>query len=290
MHAKNPIKIIECPRDAMQGYEVHFKTTDKINYINQLLKVGFDVLDCASFVSPKAIPQMADSEEVIKELDLANTNTKLLSIVANARGAEKAASLAPISFLGYPFSISETFQLRNTNKTITESLLVLKEINQIANEGKKELVVYLSMGFGNPYNEAWSKELAAHWVAELAGLGIKIISLSDTVGSAATADISYIFDHLINKYPDIEFGAHLHCKPYEWRQKLEAAYKGGCCRFDGAIRGFGGCPMATDVLTGNMPTEGIISLFKEEINPDFSYVNFDKSLIAADKLFRTIEH
>jgi len=282
---KQPIKIIECPRDAMQGYSTHFSTNQKVEYVQKLLSVGFDILDCASFVSPKAIPQMADSSEVIKALDLSKTNTQLLAIVANIRGAQDAVLHDKISFLGYPFSISETFQKRNTNKTIEESLNELEEIMRIANASSKSTVVYLSMGFGNPYGEDWSIDLVEHWVEKLIAIGTTCISLSDTVGTAKLKDLTEIFNTLIVKYPKIEFGAHLHCKPYEWNEKIEAAYNGGCRRFDGALRGFGGCPMAANNLTGNMPTEGIVSYFKSQLSAQFSYTNFDDALLAADKLF-----
>lgn len=268
----------------MQGYKTLFKTEDKIAYINQLLKVGFDVLDCVSFVSPKAIPQMADSSDVLKGIDNKN-GTKLLGIIANQRGAENAASEEKLDILGYPFSISETFQKRNTNKSIAQSIEVLNDIHKISQTANKELVVYLSMGFGNPYHEEWNIELVKHYIAILSDLGIKTISLSDTIGCATEKDINAIFSSIIPQYESIEFGAHLHCKPYEWKDKLEAAYDGGCKRFDGAIRGFGGCPMAEDDLTGNMQTESIVSLFKKEMNSSFSLPQFDNSLRAADRLF-----
>ncbi len=278
-----PIKIIECPRDAMQGYSKIFSTEAKIEYLNNLLDVGFDVLDCASFVSPKAIPQMADSHNVLAGLK--DSSTELLSIIANTRGAENAVKESRIEFLGYPFSISETFQKRNTNKSIAESLEVLQDIQKITLDAEKQLVVYLSMGFGNPYGEEWNLDLVLDWVAKLSDLGVQVISLSDTIGSASTSDIETIFKTVIPSYKQIEFGAHLHCKPYEWKEKLEAAYAGGCNRFDGAIRGFGGCPMAEDDLTGNMQTESIVSLFKDKLQPNFSFSAFDNSLRNADRLF-----
>lgn len=278
-----PIKIIECPRDAMQGYSKIFSTEAKIEYLNNLLDVGFDVLDCASFVSPKAIPQMADSHNVLAGLK--DSSTELLSIIANTRGAENAVKESRIEFLGYPFSISETFQKRNTNKSIAESLEVLQDIQKITQDAEKQLVVYLSMGFGNPYGEEWNLDLVLDWVAKLSDLGVQVISLSDTIGSASTSDIETIFKTVIPSYKQIEFGAHLHCKPYEWKEKLEAAYAGGCNRFDGAIRGFGGCPMAEDDLTGNMQTESIVSLYKDKLQPNFSFSAFDNSLRNADRLF-----
>ena len=248
-----------------------------------MLKVGFDVLDCASFASPKAIPQMADSSEVLAELN--PSETQLLAIIANVRGAENAVNEDKLHFLGYPFSISEAFQKRNTNKSIAQSIEVLKSIEEISSTAGKKLVVYLSMGFGNPYGEEWSLDIVKNRVNQLAEMGIEIISLSDTVGSASKEDLEQIFKELTPMYPHIEFGAHLHCKPYEWKEKLEAAYNGGCNRFDGAIRGFGGCPMAEDDLTGNMQTESIISLFKNQLKASFSYKEFDQSLRAADVLF-----
>lgn len=268
----------------MQGYKTIFKTEDKIHYLNQLLKVGFDVLDCVSFVSPKAIPQMADSSEVLKGIDT-NSNTPLLGIVANMRGAENAVKEDKLDFLGYPFSISETFQKRNTNKSIAESVDIVKDIYGLIEGSAKKLVVYLSMGFGNPYGEKWDAHLVEQYVSILADIGVEYISLSDTIGCAKESDLESIFKSIIPKHTQIEFGAHLHCKPYEWKDKLEAAYEGGCRKFDGAIRGFGGCPMAADDLTGNMQTESIVSLFKNEMNPAFSFPAFDQSLRAADKLF-----
>ena len=257
------IKIIECPRDAMQGIHEFIPTAQKIKYLNSLLKVGFDTLDFGSFVSPKAIPQMRDTAEVLAGLNLSETKTKLLAIVANKRGAEAAAQYPEIDFLGFPFSISETFQMRNTNATIEASLERVKVIQDICLKNNKELVVYISMGFGNPYGDEWNAEIVQHWTEVLHGLDIKILSLSDTVGVANPDTIAYIFSNLIEKYPTIEFGAHLHTTPDTWREKVVAAYENGCRRFDGALKGFGGCPMAKDDLTGNMPTENMIGYFNE---------------------------
>ena len=257
------VKIIECPRDAMQGLKDFIPTASKARYINQLLRVGFDSIDFGSFVSPKAIPQMRDTAAVLSQLDLGNNNTKLLAIVANQRGAEDATQFDEITYLGYPFSISETFQLRNTNATIEESLARVNEIQDICLRANKELVIYISMGFGNPYGDPWNVEIAQKWVDELYTLGIKIFQLSDTIGVATPQSISYLFSDLIPAYPDIEFGAHLHTLPHTWREKMVAAYESGCRRFDGAIRGFGGCPMAKDDLTGNMPTENMVEYFIE---------------------------
>ncbi len=256
------VKIIECPRDAMQGITSHFIATEtKISYINALLKVDFDTIDFGSFVSPKAIPQMRDTAEVLAGLDLSRTKSKLLAIVANVRGAEDACQFEQINYLGYPFSISEIFQMRNTGKTIQESLQILEELLQLADKSNKEVVAYLSMGFGNPYGDPWNVDIVANWTEILSKIGVKILSLSDTVGVADGDIISYLFRNLIPLYPKIEFGAHLHTNPNAWFEKVDAAFQAGCYRFDGAIKGFGGCPMATDELTGNMPTEKLISYF-----------------------------
>ena len=256
------IKIIECPRDAMQGIKSHFiPSTDKARYINALIKVGFDTIDFGSFVSPRAIPQMRDTAEVLSMLDLQSTSSKLLAIVANVRGADAACHFEEIDYLGFPFSISENFQMRNTGKTIAQSLLALEEILNLAIKNNKEVVAYLSMGFGNPYGDPWNVDIVSEWTDVLARLGVKILSLSDTVGVAKGKTISYLFEHLIPMYPNIEFGAHLHTHPDSWHEKVDAAYKAGCFRFDGAIKGFGGCPMAKDELTGNMPTEKLLSYF-----------------------------
>jgi len=256
------VKIIECPRDAMQGIKSHFIPTEKkALYINSLLKVGFDTIDFGSFVSPKAIPQMRDTEAVLSRLELSNTKSKLLAIIANIRGANDASQFEEINYLGYPFSISENFQMRNTHKTITESISTLEAVLNIADKSKKEVVVYLSMGFGNPYGDPWNIEIVGQWIEKLSNLGIKILSLSDTIGSSTPDVIDYLFSNLIPLYPEIEFGAHLHTTPDKWHEKVDAAFKAGCNRFDGAIKGFGGCPMAKDELTGNMPTEKLLSYF-----------------------------
>jgi len=259
------IKLIECPRDAMQGLKEFIPTETKSAYINQLLLAGFDTIDFGSFVSPKAIPQMRDTAEVLSQLNLSNTESKLLAIVANQRGAEDAAQFPEISYLGYPFSISETFQIRNTNATIEESLVRVEEIQDICLRSKKELVVYISMGFGNPYGDPWNAEIVVKWVDRLSEMGIRILQLSDTIGVSNPASITYLFKNLIPYYmpKGIEIGAHLHTEPHNWREKIEAAWQSGCSRFDGAIKGFGGCPMAKDDLTGNMPTENMVHFFKE---------------------------
>ncbi len=260
-------KIIECPRDAMQGLTQWVPTELKIQYLQTLLQANFDTLDCVSFVSPKAIPQMKDSSEVIQNLDISNTQTKLLAIIANIKGAEQAASFAPkITYQGFPFSISEQFQLRNTNKTIEESWVQLKEIQNIVQNAGQTLVVYLSMAFGNPYGEEWNLNILKKWTDKMATIGIKILALSDTIGSANPTDIIQIFRELIPNYPQIEFGAHFHALPNDWKSKLEAAYQAGCRRFDGAWKGYGGCPMAKNELTGNIATENIIQFLQEKEN------------------------
>ncbi len=270
------VKLIECPRDAMQGLKDFIPTDIKAKYINQLLQVGFDSLDFGSFVSPKAIPQMRDTGEVLTQLDLCHTTTKLLAIVANQRGAQDAAVFEEISYLGYPFSVSETFQLRNTNATIEESLERVEEIQHICLQTNKKLVLYISMGFGNPYGDPWNVRIVQSWVERLANAGITIFQLSDTIGVATPESISYLFHDLIPAYPNLEFGAHFHTTPSSWQEKIAAAYKNGCRRFDGAIRGFGGCPMAKDDLTGNMPTENMVQYFldkKEEMKLDLTQFN-----------------
>jgi hydroxymethylglutaryl-CoA lyase len=280
------IKIIECPRDAMQGIKTFIPTELKANYIQSLLRVGFDTLDFGSFVSPKAIPQMRDTKEVLDKLDLSCTRTKLLSIVANLRGAEMACSIDSIDYLGFPFSISENFQMRNTHKTISESEIVLKDILEITQKSNKKLVVYMSMAFGNPYGDPWDVEIVGEWADRLQSMGVEILSLSDTIGSSKPESISYLFSNLIPKFPHIEFGAHLHTHPNSWYEKLNAAYKAGCYRFDGAIQGFGGCPMASDSLTGNMPTEKIISYFNSEnIDTQIDILPFESAHNSASKLF-----
>lgn len=260
----NKIKLIECPRDAMQGIKDFIPTEKKIQYIQSLLRCGFDTIDFGSFVSPKAIPQMVDTKEVLANLDLSKTNSKLLAIVANVRGAQDAVQHPEIDYLGYPFSISENFQMRNTHKTIDESIIALDAILNIAQKANKKVVAYLSMGFGNPYGDPWNVEIVGDWTEKLSKMGVKILSLSDTVGSSTPEVIDYLFSNLIPEYPEIEFGAHLHTTPDKWFEKVNAAYKAGCNRFDGAIKGYGGCPMAKDDLTGNMPTEKLLSYFTAE--------------------------
>ncbi len=280
------VKIIECPRDAMQGMHDYIPAESKARYINQLLKVGFETIDFGSFVSPKAIPQMRDTAEVLAMLDLKNTNSKLLSIVANVRGAEQAVEFEEIDFLGYPFSISETFQMRNTNSTIEESLEVLQEMQNLAVKHNKQMVVYLSMGFGNPYGDMWNVDICAKWVEKMNAMDVNIIALSDTIGIANPESITYLFSKLTPAYPDVEIGAHFHTKPTEWKEKINAAYNAGCRRFDAAIKGYGGCPMAKDDLTGNMPTENLLYFFDEQnIELDLDELAFIKALTIANEIF-----
>ena len=280
------VKLIECPRDAMQGIKAFIPTELKVKYIQSLLGCGFDTIDFGSFVSPKAIPQMVDTAEVLSQLDLTKTNSKLLAIVANVRGAMDAAEHEEINYLGYPFSISENFQMRNTHKTIEESVQTLKSILEIANSSNKEVVTYISMGFGNPYGDPWNLEIVGEWTERLAEMGAKILSLSDTVGTSNPETIDYLFSNLIPKYPEIEFGAHLHTTPTKWHEKVDASYKAGCRRFDGAIQGFGGCPMAKDELTGNMPTEKMLSYFTaEKVISNVNAMVFEASYNKATALF-----
>lgn len=270
----------------MQGLTRFVPTDRKASYINTLLKVGFDTIDFGSFVSPKAIPQMRDTAEVLGKLDLASTKTKLLAIVANQRGAIEAAGLTAITYLGYPFSVSQTFQIRNTNATIEESLERVKDIQEICIQNSKKLVVYLSMGFGNPYGDPWNVDIVQRWVDTLADLDIKILALSDTIGVSNPDSISYLFSNLIPPYPDVEFGAHLHTTPRTWYEKIHAAYESGCRRFDCTIRGYGGCPMARDELTGNMATENLIEYFKmHQIAHEIDENAFISSMRAAIDVF-----
>ena len=263
---KIPI-LIECPRDAMQGIKNWIPTEAKIKYIQSLLSVGFDVLDVGSFVSPKAIPQMKDTAVVIENIDFSESKSELLVIVANLRGALEAVKYDAITYIGFPLSVSENFQMRNTHKTQQESLFLLDQLIEVCNNSGKKLVLYLSMGFGNPYGDPWSVEIVTNWIDLLVQKGIQIISLSDTVGSAKTNDISEIFKAAINRYSEIEIGAHFHTQPEKAFSKIKAAHEAGCNRFDGAIKGFGGCPMAADNLTGNMPSEKLISYFNQQKIP-----------------------
>ena len=261
---KSEIKLIECPRDAMQGWPHFIPTQKKIEYINTLLKVGYDTIDFGSFVSPKAIPQMADTKEVIRNLELGIEGTKLLAIIANERGAQDAVVFEEINYLGFPFSVSETFQKRNTNSSIAESLVRVEEIQNLCVKNRKELVVYISMGFGNPYGDVYNEEIVFDWVNKLVDMDIKIISLADTVGLASKEQVYSITKYLIDLLPETEIGVHLHSTPTNWKEKIDAALQAGCKRFDGALKGIGGCPMADDELVGNMDTELMIPYFQEK--------------------------
>ena len=280
------IKIIECPRDAMQGWKNFIPTGKKIEYINSLLEIGFDTIDFGSFVSPKAIPQMADTKEVLKGLRFSTTRSKLLAIVANVRGAEEASAYHEITYLGFPFSVSETFQQRNTNSSIAESLTRVEEIQNICTKNNKRLVIYISMGFGNPYGDMYSEEIVFSWVNKIVERGIKTISLADTVGLAKPEQVYSMTKYLIKQLPGVEIGAHLHSRPDNWKEKLDAALNAGCKRFDGALKGFGGCPMANDDLVGNMRTEWMIDYFKrKELSNDFNADALAKSLQLASEIF-----
>ena len=284
--SNSTIKLIECPRDAMQGWKTSIPTGDKIRYINALLQVGFDTIDCGSFVSPKAIPQMADTKEVIPQLETRNSKSKLLVIVANARGAQEAASYEQISYLGFPFSVSETFQLRNTNSFIKESFSRVEEIQEICVRNNKELVIYISMGFGNPYGDPYSEQIVFDWVNRISSIGVKIISLADTVGVATSEQVFAITDYLVQKMPGVEIGVHLHSSPGNWKEKVDAALKAGCNRFDGALKGIGGCPMANDELVGNINTELMIPYFENKrILNEINKQALQESLQIATQIF-----
>jgi hydroxymethylglutaryl-CoA lyase len=280
------IKLIECPRDAMQGWKNLIPTEKKIEYINSLLKVGFDTIDFGSFVSAKAIPQMADTAELVRSLESGVGKTKLLAIVANQRGAEEASVFDQITYLGFPFSVSETFQQRNTNSSIEESLNRVEEIQRLCINKNKKLVIYISMAFGNPYNDLYDEDIVFNWVEKLVELDIEIISLADTVGVAAPEQVYDMTSYLVESLPATEIGVHLHSTSENWHQKLEAAVKGGCKRFDGALKGIGGCPMANDDLVGNMNTEWMISYFeKNNIATDFNKEALAESLRIAGEIF-----
>lgn len=283
------LKIVECPRDAMQGMDAFIPTHRKIEYINKLLKVGFDTIDFGSFVSAKAIPQMADTAGVLENLDLTNSRSKLLAIVANRRGAEEASLHPAISYLGFPLSISETFQKRNTNTSIPEALNTLSEIKEICERSHKKLVTYISMGFGNPYGDPYEADLVGQFVDILITLGSDVISLADTIGAAESASIESLFKSVSAKFPHAEIGVHLHSRPDTSHAKIEAAWRGGCRRFDGALRGFGGCPMASDELVGNVATETIVSFLEEKTSLALDKKSFAEALAFADKVFRSGE-
>ena len=269
----------------MQGIREFIPTDTKIAYAQALLAVGFDTLDVGSFVSPKAIPQMADTADVLAGLDRADTPTRLLAIVANRRGAEAACAQPSVDYLGYPFSVSETFQVRNTNATIDESFGRLELIRRLATDAGKELVVYLSMGFGNPYGDPWNVQIVAQYAEQLAERGARILQLSDTIGVSTPASIEYLFANLVPRLPEVEFGAHLHTTPATWREKVDAAYRAGCRRFDGALRGYGGCPMARDELTGNMPTENIVAYLDEHTPTGLDYAALRRALALLPNVF-----
>lgn len=280
------MKLIECPRDAMQGMEHFIPTTQKSAYINQLLRVGFDTIDFGSFVSPKAIPQMKDTAEVLSQLTLGSSASKLLAIVANLRGASDAAAFEEISYLGFPLSISETFQQRNTNKSIVEALNDVSDIQDLCVARNKTLVTYISMGFGNPYNDPYDVEVVGKFVDILSTLGVTIISLADTIGVSKPDQIRYLFTTLNEQFPGVELGAHLHSNPATAREKIAAAYESGCRRFDGAIKGFGGCPMADDKLVGNIATETIVQYLGEKKDlPPLDMKAFADSVAMADSIF-----
>jgi len=287
LHTSHPsVKLVECPRDAMQGIHEFIPTDLKIKYLNQLLKVGFDTLDFGSFVSPKAIPQMRDTAEVLAGLELDNVSTKLLAIIANLRGAQDACQHQEIAYLGFPLSLSETFQQRNTNKTIAEAFEELKQIQELVVRNGKILVVYLSMGFGNPYGDPYDEAYLAEFVSKLKAFGVTIICPSDTIGVSAPDNITALFSSLIKNFPGIEFGAHLHSNPLTAEEKLQAAFQAGCRRFDGAIRGFGGCPMAKDELTGNMATEKIITYLESlSIDLKLNKSAFEEAMNLSAKVF-----
>ena len=281
------IHLVECSRDAMQGWKVFIPTGRKIQYINALLRVGFDTIDFGSFVSAKAIPQMADTREVLAQLDMSNTRSRLLAIIANIRGAEEAVLFDQISYLGFPFSISPTFQRRNANSSVEASFDNLGKMMEICSGKNKELVVYISMGFGNPYGDPYAEQLVYDWVERIAAMGIRIISVADTVGIAEPEQINRITRHLVDAFPGTQIGVHLHSTPNNREAKIKAALDAGCTRFDGALKGVGGCPMADDVLVGNMNTEWMIDYFnKENLLPPLDMQALEQSLSLAEEIFQ----
>ncbi len=280
------VKITECPRDAMQGLSWFIPTATKADYLNTLLKVGFEILDFGSFVSPKAIPQLRDTAEVLSLLNLSSTSTKLLAIIANLRGGEDAINFSEINYLGFPFSISETFQHRNTNSSIEQSLTTVEKLQSLCLKNNKELLIYISMAFGNPYGDEWNDEIAIKWVEKIASMGIKSIALADTVGLAKPKDISYMFNAVIPAFPEINFGAHLHSKSDNWYDKVAASYIAGCRNFDAAMKGFGGCPMSEDELIGNLATENLMSfLYEKDISSNVNLEHFNIALSKANLVF-----
>lgn len=283
---RDKIKVVECPRDAMQGINDFIPTENKAKYINNLLKVGYDTVDFGSFVSPKSIPQMRDTADVLNLLDLSETNSKLLAITANYRGAKDASKFDEISYLGFPLSVSETFQQRNTNKSIEEALISIEKIQGLINNSDKQLVVYLSMAFGNPYTEKWDVEIVAKWTKRVAELGVKTIALSDTIGVSEKESINYLFSSLIPEFPQVEFGAHLHSRIETWKEKVISSYDAGCRRFDSAIKGLGGCPMAEDELVGNLPTEKLLTYMTErKIDTNINPLMFESAYNSALRIF-----
>ncbi|HMT29919.1 MAG TPA: hydroxymethylglutaryl-CoA lyase [Bacteroidia bacterium] len=285
MNSSNRVFITECPRDAMQGIQEFIPTSSKIDYLNTLLEVGFDRLDFGSFVSPKAIPQLRDTAEVLSGLNL-NDTTKLLAIVANLRGAQDASAFKEIAFLGFPFSVSETFQKRNTNSGIAESFETVQRMNEVAISSGKELLIYISMAFGNPYNDPWNADIVVGWIEQLQLSGITKIALADTVGMATAENVAYLTGSIINEFPKLEIGAHLHCHPGNWKTKVEAAYNAGCRHFDSALKGFGGCPMAEDELVGNLATENLVQYLSEKnVETRIGQDQFNKAMLAASGIF-----
>ena len=279
------LQLTECPRDAMQGIHQWIPTDMKIKYINLLLEVGFDVIDFGSFVSEKAVPQMKDTAEVLAGLNLNDTKSQLLAIIANERGAADACQHERIDIIGFPFSVSEAFQLRNTRSTRLESLDKVRRILEVAEDHKKTLLIYLSMGFGNPYQEEWSPEIVHEWTEKLYQLGIRSFSLSDTIGSSTPEQIHDLFPKLKNDYLDADWGMHLHTHPAKWKEKLEAGYAAGCRRFDGAINGYGGCPMASDQLTGNMPTELMVEYLNSQSKLKLNVDTLQKAVQMSSQIF-----
>jgi len=278
------VKLIECPRDAMQGFNHFIDTETKVKYLNTLLQVGFDTLDCGSFVNPKLIPQMADTSEVLRQLKM--TETKLSVIVANLRGAQMAVDFDEITYLGFPFSISETFQRRNTNSGIEDALKTVDDILNTSTKYNKKFIAYISMGFGNPYQEEWSPEIAAYWIKRLKDSGVKYFSLSDTVGVSNPLKIKQLISHLDKEFSDLNFGCHFHTRAEDWEEKIEAAFQSGCTRFDGALKGYGGCPMADDALVGNMPTENMILYFESKgFETGLNKEKLQEAMLMANQIF-----
>ena len=279
-------KLIECPRDAMQGLHEFIPTATKAEYINILLKVGFDTIDFGSFVSPTAIPQLKDTAEVLDKLDLSSGSSKLLAIVANLRGVQDAVRHEQITYLGFPFSVSESFQQRNTHSSIAQSLNTVAEMLNLCNKHNKQAVIYLSMGFGNPYDDEWSYEIVEHWTGKLSELGVKILSLADTTGVSTPENINYLFPHLASRFPEVEFGVHLHSNPESRLEKIDAAWQSGCKRFDTALKGYGGCPMAADDLTGNIATENLISFLSAQgEDPGLDMDKWQEALVFSSTVF-----